>query len=81
MLEIDDCGDRSAWTFQVEDGRLTPQRWGAPADLRFRTDTSGFFRFFRGADPTECGELQGPVEKAKAFQRCFALAPPVPVGI
>ena len=61
MLEIDDCEGCSAWTFQVDDGRLIPQRGGAPADLRFRTDTSGFFRFFRGADPTECGELQGPV--------------------
>ena len=81
MLEIDDCEGCSAWTFQVDDGRLIPQRGGAPADLRFRTDTSGFFRFFRGADPTECGELQGPVDLAKTFQRCFELAPPVPVGI
>ena len=29
----------------------------------------------------DCGELQGPVEQAKTFQRCFELAPPVPVGV
>ncbi len=81
VLEIDDCEGCSAWTFQVEDGRLIPQRGGAPADLHFRTDTSGFFRFFRGAEPSECGELRGPVELAKAFQSCFELAPPVPVGV
>ena len=79
MLEIDDCGeDGGAWTFRIDDGRLIPQRGGAPADLQFRTDTSGFFRFFRGTEPAECGELHGPIEQARAFQRCFELAPPVP---
>ncbi len=79
MLEIDDCEGCSAWTFQIDDGRLIPQRGGAPSDLHFRTDTRGFFRFFRGTDPGECGELRGPVELAKSFQSCFELAPPVPV--
>lgn len=82
MLEIDDCEDCSAWTFEVADGRLLPQRGGRPADLRFRTNTDGFFRFFRGADPHECGDLLlGEVEQARTFQRCFRLAPPVPVGV
>ena len=79
VLEIDDCEGCSAWTFQIDDGRLIPQRGGAPSDLHFRTDTRGFFRFFRGTEPRECGELRGPVELAKAFQGCFELAPPAPV--
>ncbi len=76
MLEINDCEGCSSWTFQIDNGRLIPQRGSAPADLHFRTDTPGFFRFFRGANPEECGELQGPLTLAKTFQQCFELAPP-----
>ncbi len=79
-IEIDDCEGCSAWTFRIEDGRLSPRRGDDGADLRFRTNTSGFFRFFRGADPRDCGELEGSLELARAFQRCFQLAPPVPLN-
>ena len=78
-IEIDDCEGCSAWTFRIEDGRLSPRRGDGEADLRFRTTTSGFFRFFRGADPDACGELDGPPALAREFQRCFQLAPPVPL--
>ncbi len=79
LLEIDadDCEDCSAWTFVVEDGRLTPQRGAATADIQLRTDTMGFYRFFRGHEPSTCGEVHGPIEQIRAFQRCFELAPPI----
>lgn len=77
-LELDDCEGCSAWTFAIADGRLTPSREAdAAADLHLRTTTDGFFRFFRGADPRDCGELRGDEALARAFQSCFTLAPPV----
>ena len=79
VLELEDCEGCSAWTFEIADGRLTPRRDAATdADLRLRTTTEGFFRFFRGAEPCDCGELQGPPELARDFQHCFELAPTAP---
>ena len=78
VLELDDCEGCSVWTYAIADGRLRPSREAAgDADLRLRTTVDGFFRFFRGADPSDCGELQGSETLARAFQSCFALAPPV----
>ena len=60
-------------TFAIADGRLTPSRKAAKSpDLRLRTSTEGFFRFFRSeATPYECGDLEGPADLAQAFQTCF----------
>lgn len=74
VIEISDCTDCNAWTFQIRDGRLLPSRNGvAEPDIRLRTNTEGFFRFVRGhADPCDCGELEGPPEVARAIQACFS---------
>ncbi len=74
VIEIDDCGDFSAWTLRIDSGRLLPSRNSInDPDVRLNTDTEGFLQFIRGqAAPEHCGSLSGDMEAARAIQSCFA---------
>lgn len=73
VVELADCEGCNTWTFEVRDGHLRPSRYAnGQADVRLKTDTSGFFRFLFGeAHPAECGTLEGDPELARQIQGCF----------
>jgi DNA-binding HxlR family transcriptional regulator len=72
-VEISDCDNCNSWTFEIHDGHIHPRRHiTGRADVLFRTDTAGFFRFIRGeALAEDCGQVDGPAEIAAAIQSCF----------
>jgi DNA-binding HxlR family transcriptional regulator len=73
VVEISDCADCNTWTLAIHDGHIHPRRNGLPgADVRLRTNTSGFFKFIHNqAAPQDCGDLDGSPETAAAIQACF----------
>ncbi|MDW8046113.1 MAG: winged helix-turn-helix transcriptional regulator [Chloroflexota bacterium] len=73
VVEISDCEGCNTWTFEIRDGHLRPSRFAnGQADVRLKTDTTGFFRFLRGeAPPDACGSLEGDPELAARIQSCF----------
>lgn len=74
VIEISDCEDCNAWTFEIRDGYLHPRRNAVqPADVYLRTNAHGFFQFIHCKDdPALCGELLGDPALADAIQSCFA---------
>lgn len=72
-VQIGDCEGCNTWTFEIHRGHLRPSRYSnGQADVRLKTDTTGFFRFLRGeAPPNVCGTLEGDPDLAARIQACF----------